>query len=343
MSRGWRWSSLALLLSLGACASNKAAERASAPAGIQDYFVDSDVIVDLRRGDVSRLSTDQLDKLENETTERWIACGAKEAANARYHAATDPSLTIDATVLDFGDPGTAFCGFTPGRSAKSNPVPQVEGAFEQDGLLRALRGSYVVEVRSAQPDLLRERSRSVLREMVALMPEAGEYELPGRAFLPENTLVPGSERIVPTGALPTIEAPAMVADVRCGEEAQAHVVVFTFGDAAAASAALENYQGVSLENFMEVSPFEKSGASGIRVRGEKGVSVLFASGPHLVGLTDAAALEPCDEAVTEIALRAAPIGGEQESATADPAAKGDAPADGESGESAGEAEAGGNP
>lgn len=296
--------------------------------------------MDLRRGDVSRLSAEQLGELENETTERWIACGAKEAASARYHSATDPSLIIDATVLDFGDAGTAFCGFTPGRSPDSNPVPQVEGAFEQDGLLRALRGSFVVEVRSAQPDLLRERSRSVLREMVALMPEGGEVELPGRAFLPENTLIPGSERIVPVGALPTIKAPAMVGDVRCGEEAQAHVVVFTFADAAAASAALENYQGVSLENFSEVSPFEKSGASGIRVRGEKGVSVLFASGQHLVGLTDAAALEPCDEAVTEIAIRAAPIDGEQESAAGDPVAEESAPADGES---AGEGEASANP
>lgn len=298
---------LALVAVPLACATSKpspSSTRAPQPA---DFFVDSDVVQDLKRGPLSETGTlVELTNLAREDVERWTTCGASAAAAAEYRSSGDASLVLRATIVGFADARGAFCGYTPGRSDRALRVADLPGAFEEKGLARAWRSNFVVEVRTAAGDPLRDPARGLLRALVTRLPGDAVPQIPGSTALPENSIVPDSERIVPTGALPSLTVPALVADVKC-RNSRARAIVVDFDSAEAAAKALEAVQGYALENFMEVAPLERSGTRGIKISDKSNAHALFVNGAQLLGIIDAKNLDSCREAVTEVATRATPL------------------------------------
>jgi len=297
---------LALVAVPLACATSKPSPASTRTPQPTDFLVDSDVVQDLKRGPISSAaSVAELGNLPGDDVERWRICGASAAAAAEYRSSGDASLVLRATIVSFADARGAFCGFTPGRSDRALRVADLPGSFEEKGLARAWRTNFVVEVRTASSEPLREPARGLLRALVTRLPGDAVPQIPGSAALPENSIVPDSERIVPTGALPTLKVPALVAEVNC-RNSRARAIVVDFDSAEAASTALEAFQGYALENFMEVAPLERNGTRGIRISDKTHAHALFVTGAQLLGIIDAKNLDSCREAVTEVATRAAP-------------------------------------
>ncbi|MBN2358116.1 MAG: hypothetical protein JXR83_01600 [Deltaproteobacteria bacterium] len=300
---------LALVALPLACATGKSVVQPGSAPQPADFLVDSNVVQDLQRGAISEATAaDGLAAVASVDAERWLACGASAAASAEYRSSRDASLVMRATVVAFADARGAFCGYTPGRGERALRVPDLPGSFEEKGLARAWRAHHVVEVRSASGEPLQDPARGLLRALVARLPGEAVTQIPGSALLPENSLVPDSERIVPTGALPLLEAPALVADVKC-RGSRARAIVVEFASTEAAAKALEAYQGHALENFMEVAPLEQNGANGLSIVGKSSASAIFINGAQLLGIIDAKDLASCSEVVTEVATRAAPLTG----------------------------------
>jgi hypothetical protein len=290
-----------------ACATSRPTPASTRTPQPTDFLVDSDVVQDLKRSPIrSAASVGELANLASDDVERWRTCGASAAAAAEYRSSGDASLVLRATIIGFGDARGAFCGYTPGRSDRALRVADLPGAFEEKGLARAWRGNFVVEVRTAAGDPLREPARGLLRALVTRLPGDAVPQIPGSAALPENSIVPDSERIVPTGALPSLTVPALVADVNC-RNGRARAIVVDFESAEAAARALEAFQGYALENFMEVAPLERNGTRGIKISDKTNAHALFVNGAQLLGIIDAKNLESCREAVTEVATRATPL------------------------------------
>ncbi len=290
---------------LSACVTGRSAQRNLNPTLPEDFLVASGRVGGLQRGAIETFSPTRIDALGGEHVERWSKCGAVQAARASYQRNDDAPLTV--TVIAFGDTRGAFCGFTPGRSELARPVLDLEGAFEEKGFARVWRSNYLIDVTGAFEGDARDLGRGLLRATAARLPGALKPTIPGNPMLSESSLVLGSEQIVLEGVLPTVDRQALVAEVRC-QESTARNFVIEYPDAEQATAALDAYQGHALENFLEVSPYSRAGATGVRVRGEGVLNVLFASGNYLLGLTDMPGEEACDEALSDLAARAAPLG-----------------------------------
>lgn len=298
-----RLASLLFLCFCLSCVLGRSTQRADVPPSLPDFFIDSRAVADLERGDILVSSLASPDGLTGEHVEHWRRCGALEAARAVYTPASAPERPLTLTILTFADPAGAFCGYTAGRGDSSRPVAELEGSFEDRTQVRAWRDTHLIDLTGDIDDALRDRARGLLRACAARLPGPLKPVIPGGGLLPENNVVPGSERIELEGVMAEVEHRALVAEVRCGEK-KARAMVMQLASAEEAKAALERYQGHALDSFFEVSAFERAGASGIHVREGQHDTVIFLDDANLLGLLDAPGLAGCDEVLGEIATRA---------------------------------------